>query len=310
MANNKQRFTLHASRFTKDIYAVILVGGKGKRLQPLSTHSRPKAFLCVTRDGKTMFHKTVDRISRLIPRKDIVVVANSRHAALVRKNFPGIRKDNLLLEPVSRNTAPAIALAALALKDRSADAIMVVLPSDHYITREGAYLEALRSAVSFVKRNRRSIVTLGVRPNYPATGYGYIKLKAQSSKLKGICKVEKFTEKPDIKTAERFTRSGLYLWNAGMFVFGVREILKNFEDFTPQILRAFTAPDGGKIRQRYKNLPDISIDYAVMENSRDIYCARGRFGWKDIGSFGALKEILLLERRPFREKLGKVTEIL
>jgi mannose-1-phosphate guanylyltransferase len=277
---------------------------------PLSTAARPKAFLSVTADRKTMFRRTVERISRLIPEKNIIVVANKAHAGLVKRDFRGMRKDNLLLEPAPKNTAPAIALAALALAQRCGNATMVVVPSDHYITRETAYLKALRGAVDLVGKNRSAIVTLGIRPAFPATAYGYIKVKSKKSKVKSICRVESFTEKPDLKTAEKFLKSGQYLWNSGIFVFNAGDMLRNLEDFAPAIWRAFRSAGIGHAGRVYNSLPDISIDYAVMEKAGCIYCVKGSFGWKDIGSFGALKEILLLERRRFIEKDGKVTRIL
>jgi mannose-1-phosphate guanylyltransferase len=161
----------------KNIYAVILVGGIGKRLMPLSKPSRPKPFLSVTKDNKTIFRKTVDRIKKIIPSQNITVVANQLQAHLVKKSFPKISKENLLLEKVSRNTAPAIALAALALRNRHPDAIMIVLPADHYIGNEKSYLNTVTKGVDFVADNPNTLVTIGLKPRFPATGYGYIRVK-------------------------------------------------------------------------------------------------------------------------------------
>ena len=153
-----------------NVYAVILVGGKGKRLRPLSTDKRPKAFLSIMRDGKTMFGRTVERISRIIPESNIVVVANASHARLVKKDFKGIKKDNLLLEPVSRNTGPAVAYASSVLNARDTDAVLVVLPADHYITRTKDYLNVLRCGIDFAEENE-AVVAIGIDPKFPSTEY-------------------------------------------------------------------------------------------------------------------------------------------
>ena len=189
-------------RLPTSVYAVILVGGIGKRLQPLSRPSRPKPFLSVTKDRKTIFAKTIARIRKILPIENIIVVANKRQAHLIKKSSPKILKKNLLLEKTSRNTAPAIALASLELKKRSNDAVIVVLPADHYIGNENVYLNTLKKGIDFLESNPKTLVTIGLKPSFPATGYGYIRVKARG-KRGDVYKVERFVEKPDIETAQK-----------------------------------------------------------------------------------------------------------
>ncbi|MDP2913199.1 MAG: mannose-1-phosphate guanylyltransferase [Candidatus Omnitrophota bacterium] len=285
-----------SKRHTDKAYAVILVGGKGKRLAPISTAARPKAFLPITKRDETMFKKTLDRVKKFIPKDHIVVVANKRHANLVKIDFPDIARGNLILEPLSRNTAPAIALAASAIKKRSADAVMMVLSSDHYISGDNSFISSLLTGVDFVRRHWRKgpFVVVGIKPRFPATGFGYIKLKPISVRadVKNIYEVDRFVEKPDLKTARDFLKAGRYMWNAGIFIFKASLILKAIDIFEPAI--SYAVKHAGEIRMNtlYKKLPDISIDYAVMEKADAIYCVKGRYGWQDIGDPNSLREVL------------------
>ena len=288
------------------VYPVILVGGKGKRLRPLSTDIKPKAFLSVTRDGKTMFSRTVERISRLIPESKVVVVANSDHAGLVKKYFKGIRPDNLLLEPVSRNTAPAVAYASSVLDARDSGAILVVLPADHYVTRIKDYLKVMRSGIDFARDNE-AVVAIGIDPTSPSTEYGYIRIHGRPRGEKP-CKVEKFTEKPDFKTARGYINSGHYLWNSGIFIFRASVMLRLIKLYAPSMNSVLA--DRAGIEKAYPKFPDISLDYSIMEKAHNIYCVKGNYGWKDVGGFDSLKSILKRESRRFIEKNGKVTKIL
>lgn len=305
-------------RTTDNVYAVILVGGIGKRLQPLSKPSRPKPFLSITKDNKTIFRKTVDRIKKLIPPENLLVVANKMQAGLVKKNFPKIAGHNLLLERVSRNTAPAIALAALDLRKRCGDVTMVVLPADHYIGNERIYLNTIKKGIDFVEKNPSALVTIGLSPSFPATGYGYIRVKGQAcpgkskrqargSRVK-IYKVERFVEKPDIKTAQKFLDDGGYLWNTGTFIFKAVTYLDEVRRLAVDIYGGLK--DMRKIEEKYKMLPNISVDYAIMEKADNIYCVKGAYIWEDIGSFASLKKILKAEGRPFIERGSKVVKIL
>lgn len=291
---------------TNRVYAVVLVGGKGKRLRPLSTDAHPKAFLSVTRDRKTMFTRTVDRILRIVPASDVVVVANVKHARLVKKYFKGVTKENLLLEPISRNTAPAVAFASSVLASRGGDPVVIVLPADHYITRLGEFTHAVNYGIAFAEK-KDAVVAMGIDPVFPSTEYGYIRVHGKAGKDKAY-KVEKFTEKPDIKTAKDYINNGNYLWNSGMFIFRASVMLDLIRLYVPKIHRLIV--DGAGIRNSYHRFPNISLDYAVIEKAHNIYCVKGRYGWQDIGSFGGLEDVLRRESRGFIEKGGKVVKIL
>ncbi len=292
---------------SNSIYAVILVGGIGKRLQPLSKPSRPKPFLSITKDRKTIFAKTIARIRKMLPMKNIMVVANKRQARLIKKSPPKIVKGNLLLERSSKNTAPAIALASLELKKRSSDAIMVVLPADHYIGNESVYLKTLKKGIDFVKTNKRALVTIGLEPSFPSTGYGYIRVKARGRKS-GVYHVERFVEKPDVQRAQKFIEDGNYLWNTGTFIFKAVTFLGAVRRLAKGIYEPLK--DTRKIEEKYDMLPNISVDYAIMEKAYEIYCVKGSYKWEDIGSFDSLKKVLRSEGRRFVEKDGKVLKIL
>lgn len=283
----------------ENVYAVILVGGKGKRLRPVSAASTPKAFLPITKNDETMFGKTLDRVRKFIPPGRILVVANKRHADLVKKDFPDIRKENLILEPLSRNTAPAIALAASVIEKNHTDAIMLVLPSDHYITGQDKYINCLKKGVDFIRRFwwEDPFIVIGIKPCYPATGFGYIKLKSGTGKSSrcGVYAVERFVEKPSVEKARRFLKEGAYLWNSGMFIFKASSILKAIGKFMPAISSAVKRIGTVRIDTLYRALPNISIDYAVMEKARAIYCVKGTYGWQDMGNLNSLEDVLKKE---------------
>jgi len=292
-----------ASKRYKDVYAVVLVGGKGKRLRPLSTNLRPKAFLSVTNDRETMFRNTIDRLLKLVESDHIVIVANKKHHTLVKRDLPKDSWNNILLEPVSRNTAPAIALAARYIMSMDRDAVMLVMPADHYIPDRGKEREALILGINFAKRHADAIITVGIDPKRPSTEYGYIKVSKSST----IAKVECFTEKPDIDTAERYIASGKYLWNAGIFIFRLGALSASLRKYAPKIFHMIQCRDPYRA---YDDMPEISIDYAIMEKAGNIYCVKGRYEWNDVGSFDTLEKVLKIESRRFVKKSGKIIKII
>jgi mannose-1-phosphate guanylyltransferase len=314
-----KRFTIHASarsgaepsrkgRFKKDVYVVILVGGKGKRLRPLSTDAKPKAFISVTKDRKTMFRRTLDRARKITPSANIIVAAAARHEALVRKDFPGISKRNLILEPVSRNTAPAVAVAASILNKRRADTVMLVMHSDQYIIGEKEYLDSVRLGVDFTVSRKGAIAIMGIRPSVASTGLGYIKVAGGESGAGNVVKAKKFVEKPDAGTAKEYLASGNYLWNAGIFLFSPATILAAFKKHAPEIFELAESAAG--IERVYEKMPDISIDHAVLEKASGIYCVKGSYRWRDLGSFENIREVLERESRDFVLKDEKIIKIL
>jgi len=290
-----------------DVYAVILVGGKGKRLMPLSTSKKPKAFLSVTKDYKTMFKRTIDRISRFARSSDIIVVANKMHSKLVTTDFPKIEKENLLLESASRNTAPAIAYAASSLVSRGIDPVMVIVPTDQYIIDESSYFDTIKIGVEFAAEND-ALVVLGVKPRFPSTQFGYIKIDEPEHRVQNVFKVTKFTEKPDSKVAWRYFNDRQYLWNTGAFVFRASAILNAMKRYAPKVYNAVQGLE--RIGSGYKTAPDISIDYAVLEKADNIYCVRGTYAWQDMGSFKSITDILKRESRDFVMRGEKVVKIL
>ncbi len=290
-------------RRNTNIYAVILVGGKGKRLRPLSTDILPKAFLSVAGNRKTMFRSTLDGLLKLVSPERIVVVANKAHSGLVRRDLPGPSWKNIILEPVSRNTAPAIALAGRLIMRRDEDAAVLVLPTDQYVPDPDRQLKAIRKGIDFVIDNDDVIVVIGLKSKHASTEYGYIK----AAKPGSIAKVESFAEKPDRKTAIRYLTGGGYLWNSGIFIFKARTILSAIRKYAPKIYEELK---NKSIERAYKNMPDISIDHAVMEKADNIYCVKGSYEWSDLGSYDTLEKVLKRESRSFIKKDGKIVKIL
>ena len=277
--------------------AVIMAGGKGERFWPKSRVNMPKQFLSLTDDGLTMIQHTVKRLLPMIAIEDIFIVTNKKYIDLVKTQLPEISKENILVEPIGKNTAPCIGFAATVINSRYDDAIMLVLPSDHLIKNNEMYIETLEKATNIASKNS-NLVTIGITPTYPETGYGYIHFEKNESESEGYI-VKEFVEKPDIDKAKRYLDSGQYLWNSGMFVWKVSSIMKNIEQFMPDIYEGLlkikntinTSNFDSVLYQCFGKFDSVSIDYGVMEKAVNIYTIPGNFGWDDVGSWRALERI-------------------
>lgn len=277
--------------------ALIMAGGRGERFWPRSRKSLPKQFLSLTDDGKTMIQLTVERILPLVKMEDIYIATNKNYKDLVRSQLPGIPEENILCEPVGRNTAPCIGLGAAHIGKKYENALMLVLPSDHLIKFNNMFLSALREACR-VAMEDDNLVTLGITPTYPETGYGYIKFNPQKT-LGGAYEVERFVEKPTLEVAKEYLETEEYLWNSGMFIWKLSSIWKNMEKYMPEayaglqrIGAAIGTPEEEEVLEReFAALPSVSIDYGIMEKAQHIYTIPGTFGWDDVGSWLAVERI-------------------
>ena len=276
-----------------------MAGGRGERFWPKSRNDLPKQFLALTSDNETMVRKTVNRIKKLIPAEDIFIVTNSNYCELVRAQISEIPERNILAEPCSKNTAPCIAYAAAVIKHFYGDAVMVVLPSDHLIRYEDMFIDTLKQAVEVAEVGNR-LVTIGIVPTYPETGYGYIKFRrCEEIDTPYIYAVEHFVEKPDKETAKEYVSSGKYLWNSGMFVWKVSSVAENFKKLLPWLYDAYTKINAAVgsdceknlIRDYYFNMESISIDFGIMEKADEVFTLSGSFGWDDVGSWLAMERI-------------------
>ena len=267
----------------KNIYAVILAGGAGTRFWPKSRQSCPKQFLNII-GNSSLFKQTLARIKTKIPADNVFIVANKKYRSLIHREVVGlkIRKEHILLEPSPKNTAPAIYWAADRIYQENPDAVMIILPSDHYITEIKKFLKLLDEAV--LEAQQDYLVTLGIIPTRAETGYGYIKGKKIKAQGKGILKVEKFIEKPDLIKAKQFVENKNYYWNSGMFVFKAKVVLEAFQEYLPQIK---------DVKKRWNDFPSISIDYGILEKAKNVsVIPAGNIGWSDLGSWEALMDVL------------------
>lgn len=282
------------------ITAVIMAGGKGERFWPKSRTSLPKQFLSLTADGETMIQKTAARLKGISEPDDIFVVTNKMYGTLAAEQLPYIPKENIFLEPCGRNTAPCIALAAAVIEKKyGKDAIMLVLPSDHLIRYKEMYADTLRQAIAVAQYGQR-LVTIGITPSYPETGYGYIQFERDAGlDMRGVYQVSRFVEKPDIDTAKSYIASRKYLWNSGMFVWKAGSILSNMEKLMPEVFAgvseiagAFGTDDFERLmEENYEKLPSESVDIGILEKADEIYTVPGSFGWDDVGNWLAVERI-------------------
>lgn len=276
--------------------ALIMAGGKGTRFWPLSTEEKPKQFLNLIGE-ETMIQMTVNRIKPIIPIERVFVCTGEMYVDLVKEQLPELPEQNIIIEPEGRNTAPCIALSAFVIKKYYKDANMIVLPSDHLISDEDEFRNVIKNADEFVKENKEAIITLGMEPTRPETGYGYIRYGKDEKVINNhkVIKVDAFVEKPNKEKAKAYIKEGNYLWNGGMFLWSADNILNQIEKYsndTYKALKDIEIVSNEEIQElinnNYHKTEAISIDYAVMEKSDSIYVVPSRFGWDDVGSWEAL----------------------
>ena len=285
-----------------NVYAVVMAGGVGTRFWPRSTEKTPKQLLEIVSKG-TMIQNTVKRISNLVEPKNILIVTNKIQKPAVVKQLPQIPSENIIIEPQGRNTAPCIGLAALFIRRMDPDAVMVVLPADHIMQDEEEFRRVLSLAI-WVAYESGKLITVGIQPTRPETGYGYIQIVDEDDNsnpyfARGVYKVKTFAEKPNLSTAQQFLQSGDFFWNSGMFVWRVDSILKELERLLPEMFNELKKIDeaiGSEkydliVETAYRIIRNISIDYGVMEKANDVYVIKGNFGWSDVGSWDEVYRI-------------------
>lgn len=277
-------------------YCVIMSGGVGSRFWPVSREERPKQFLDFFGTGRSLLQTTFDRLEKLIPLENILVVTNDSYADMTKKQLPKLSDNQILLEPIRRNTAPAIAYASFHIYSKNPNANIVVAPSDHLILKEDVFLHEIERGLSFVENNT-CLLTLGIKPSRPETGYGYI--QESKEEIDGVKKVKTFTEKPNLDLAKVFYESGEFVWNSGIFLWNVNSIIESFKVHLPDIYNKmlegkdkFNTPREKEfIDEAFPFCPNISIDYGVLEKADNVYVIGADFGWSDLGTWGALYEV-------------------
>jgi mannose-1-phosphate guanylyltransferase len=279
----------------KNLYVVIMAGGVGTRFWPYSRNSKPKQFLDVLGTGKTLIQSTCDRFAPLCPKENIFIVTNEEHRKITSEQLPQLADSQILTEPMRKNTAACIAYASYKIAKRNSEAIIVVSPADHLILNEDDFQATINKAVDYAKAQDK-LITLGIKPTRPETGYGYIQFIEAKGHLK---KVKTFTEKPELALAKKFIETGEFLWNAGIFIWGVQTILKAMGKHLPEMTEIFeeaaskfdTENEKQALESAYAQCKNVSIDYAIMEKADNVYVAPSTFAWSDLGSWASLHEI-------------------
>ncbi|HUX55000.1 MAG TPA: mannose-1-phosphate guanylyltransferase [Williamwhitmania sp.] len=280
----------------KNHYCVIMAGGVGSRFWPLSRNAKPKQFLDILGTGRTFIQQTFDRFAAIIPVENIMVVTSVAYKDIVLEQLPEIDESQVLLEPLRRNTAPCIAYANYKILERNSNAVMVVAPSDHLVLNEKQFHNTILQGLAFAEANK-SLITIGIKPTRPETGYGYIQINSGvSAPEAGIRKVKTFTEKPNLDMAKIFLKSGEFFWNSGIFIWSLTTILDSFRDLLPEVSSLFadgiglynSSKEEGFIRDIYSECRSVSIDYGIMEKADNVYVIMAEFGWSDLGTWGSL----------------------
>ncbi len=283
----------------KDNYCVIMAGGIGSRFWPLSKSSMPKQFLDILGTGRTFIQMTFDRFKKVCPIENFLIVTSVDYKELVLSQLPDLKEEQVLLEPLRRNTAPCIAYACNKIKKINADAQVIVAPSDHLILKEEEFLKQVRNGLEFTNENN-ALLTLGITPSRPETGYGYIQVESRMPEngLGLFYKVKTFTEKPNAEMAKIFMESGEFFWNSGIFIWSLKSILSAFDAYLPDVAMLFkkgeklygTSDEVHFINKTYSECQNISIDYAIMEKANNVYVLCADFDWSDLGTWGSLYE--------------------
>lgn len=276
-------------------YVAIMAGGVGSRFWPASRTARPKQFLDILGVGKSLIQLTYERFLKIVPKENVFIVTNGIYKDLVRQHLPDLTNNQILCEPSRNNTAPCVAYTAFKLYDLDPLANFIIAPSDHIILKEDAFIRQLQKALA-VTAEEEVLVTLGIAPTRPDTGYGYIKYDAKKQPAIGVFKVDEFKEKPSLAVANEYVAAGNYLWNAGIFVWRASTILSSFEQHATDIYDILskgnrkynTDKEQQFINKNYPNTPSISVDYAIMENANNIYTIPSDIGWSDLGTWASL----------------------
>lgn len=280
-------------------HVVIMAGGVGSRFWPMSTADKPKQFIDVLGVGKSLLQLTVERFENICDAKNVWVVTNKRYVDIVKQQLPQIPEGNILQEPCRRNTAPCIAYVSWRIKAQDPKANIIVSPSDHIVTNVSEFTRVVTSCMKFTSETD-AIVTLGMKPMRPETGYGYIKADLTSSSLrnKEIFRVDSFREKPDLETAQKYIQKNDYFWNAGIFIWNVNTIVNAFRVYQPMMSKIFeslndiygTDKEQEEVDKLFPECENISVDYAIMEKAEEIFVCPSDFGWSDLGTWGSLLE--------------------
>lgn len=278
----------------KNRYCVIMAGGVGARFWPKSRKTMPKQFLDILGTGKSFIRSTFERFLPLVPAENFLVVTNQSYKQLVLEHLPELDEKQVLSEPIGRNTAPCIAYAAYTLLKKNPDAEMIVTPSDHFVINESDFHPIIEECLEFAVKND-ALMTVGINPTRPETGYGYI----QKSSNEPICRVKCFTEKPQLELAQTFVECGEFFWNSGIFVWTAKAIIEAFKLYLPEHHSLFSAivadlgteREAAAIEQVFSECKAISIDYGVMEKAENVYVRSGTFGWSDVGTWGSVYQL-------------------
>lgn len=278
-------------------YCVIMAGGIGSRFWPLSKNNYPKQFLDILGTGKSFIRATFERFNPIVPAENFIVVTNAAYKQLVLEHLPELGEDQVLCEPMRRNTAPCIAYAIYHILSKDPDASVAVTPADHLVTNEVEFQRVIRQGLDFVEQKRDALMTIGIQPSRPETGYGYIEVESGERKEKSeIVPVKSFKEKPDLETAKQFVAAGRFFWNSGIFLWSTDAIMQALREYLPDLVKLFdegkpffgTPEEQAFINRQFEKCENISIDYGVMERSKSRYTVAADFGWSDIGTWGSL----------------------